>query len=151
MTFVVVSGAQRKAAAAIVRYAERLGRRVSPSVEAIARARVIRQGDPRPRFRWHAARARADAAEATLRDVEAEYDGTLSRQGDLLTRTANALRGTPPPLTSWSHHDVPERAQHAMDLLLAVKSYDDANQSDLPLGLLDSIRDVLARSQAPQA
>ncbi len=44
-----------------------------------------------------------------LAEVE-EYDATLTRQGDLLTRTVNALRGNPPPLTSWSHHDIPELA-----------------------------------------
>jgi len=44
-----------------------------------------------------------------LAEVE-EYDATLTRQGDLLTRTVNALRGNPPHLTSWSHHDIPELA-----------------------------------------
>lgn len=39
-----------------------------------------------------------------------EYGSLLTRQGDLLRRTVNALRGDPPPLTTWSHHDVPELA-----------------------------------------
>ncbi len=52
-------------------------------------------------------RAERDAA----REDASEYDGILSRQGDLLTRTANVLRGDPPALTSWSHHDIPELAQ----------------------------------------
>jgi hypothetical protein len=58
---------------------------------------------------------RVPSDEAALRaELEAEYGGILSRQGDLLTRTANALRGDPPPLTSWSHHDVPELAEQAV-------------------------------------
>lgn len=57
-----------------------------------------------PRIEWD--RERADRLQ---KEVE-EYDATLTRQGDLLTRTVNALRGNPPPLTSWSHHDIPELA-----------------------------------------
>ena len=42
------------------------------------------------------------------RDEEiAEYDAILTREGDLLTGVANALHGPPPPLVSWSHHDLP--------------------------------------------
>ena len=51
-------------------------------------------------------RERADR----LQEEVEEYDATLTRQSDLLTRTVNALRGDPPPLTSWSHHDIPELA-----------------------------------------
>ena len=57
-----------------------------------------------PRIEWD--RERADRLQ---KDVE-EYDAILTRQSDLLTRTVNALRGNPPPLTSWSHHDIPELA-----------------------------------------
>lgn len=50
---------------------------------------------------------------ATLReawsDVE-ECRALVNRQGELLTAAANALRGDPPPLTTWSHHDVAELA-----------------------------------------
>jgi hypothetical protein len=35
---------------------------------------------------------------------------TMERMADLLTRTANALRGDPGPLRRWSWHDLPERA-----------------------------------------
>ena len=57
-----------------------------------------------PRIEWD--RERADR----LQEEVEEYDAILRRQGDLLTRTVNALRGNPPPLTSWSHHDIPELA-----------------------------------------
>ena len=57
-----------------------------------------------PRIEWD--RERADR----LQEEVEEYDAILTRQGDLLTRTVNALRGNPPPLTSWSHHDIPELA-----------------------------------------
>ena len=36
------------------------------------------------------------------------------KMADLLTRTANALRGDPPPLTRWSWHDLPDRAAAAI-------------------------------------
>ena len=57
-----------------------------------------------PRIEWD--RERADR----LQEEVEEYDAILIRQGDLLIRTVNALRGNPPPLTSWSHHDIPELA-----------------------------------------
>jgi hypothetical protein len=50
------------------------------------------------------------AALAEVARLTEEYDAILTRQSDLLTRTVNALRGNPPPLTSWSHHDIPELA-----------------------------------------
>ena len=43
-----------------------------------------------------------------------EEDQLRAIMADLLTRTANALRGDPPPLTSWSWHDLPERAAAAI-------------------------------------
>ena len=53
-----------------------------------------------------------ERADRLQKDVE-EYDAILTRQSDLLTRTVNALRGNPPPLTSWSHHDIPKLAATA--------------------------------------
>lgn len=35
----------------------------------------------------------------------------ILRQSKLLRNTAEALRGTPPPNVSWSHHDLPELAR----------------------------------------
>lgn len=45
--------------------------------------------------------------------AEAE-DETRTRMADLLTRTANALRGEPEPLSAHSWHDLPERAAAAI-------------------------------------
>lgn len=55
-------------------------------------------------------RARADALRAEL----GESDAVRERLAELLKQTAVALRGEPPPLTSWSWHDVPERAAAAI-------------------------------------
>src|SRR5690606_42010700 len=38
------------------------------------------------------------------------YDRLIWRQGELLTGAINALRGDPPELTTWSHHDIAEVA-----------------------------------------
>jgi hypothetical protein len=54
--------------------------------------------------------AAVKSALAEVARLTEEYDAILTRQSDLLTRTVNALRGNPPPLTSWSHHDIPELA-----------------------------------------
>jgi len=57
---------------------------------------------------------RADEAQKTAEWlIEEETHGyglLLSRQSEQLMKTANVLRGDPPPLTQWSHHDVAERA-----------------------------------------
>ena len=58
--------------------------------------------------------------EDTNADVEelrrdlADNEALRDRMEDLLTRTANALRGAPPPLTLWSWHDLPARAAAAI-------------------------------------
>lgn len=54
-----------------------------------------------------AAMRERDEARAEIAD---EYGPLLSRQAATLTATVNALRGTPPPLTHWSHHDVADVA-----------------------------------------
>ena len=43
-----------------------------------------------------------------------EYDALIGRQGQLITDAVNALRGDPPPLTTWSHHDVADLARQAI-------------------------------------
>ena len=52
---------------------------------------------------------------AALREEAEEYAEILDKQADLLTRTVNVLRGDPPPLVSWSHHDIPDLAQEVVD------------------------------------
>ena len=63
-----------------------------------------------------------------------EEDQMRAIMADLLTRTANALRGDPPPLTAWSWHDLPERAAAAIaaiDVLQRMALELAAGQSDL--------------------
>lgn len=45
-----------------------------------------------------------------LREEVTDYVNQFGRLSDLLTRTANALKGPPPPLMSHSLHDLPEVA-----------------------------------------
>lgn len=47
-------------------------------------------------------------------DVEDEYAALTRRQAELLTGAVNALRGEPPELVMWSHHDVAELATAAV-------------------------------------
>lgn len=59
-----------------------------------------------------------EALAERLGEAEAEtdgYDRILSRQSDLLTGVANALNGPPPELTTWSHHDLPQKAAQLVD------------------------------------
>lgn len=46
-----------------------------------------------------------------------QYDRIIALQGDLLRRTVNALRGDPPHLMNWSHHDVVDLAKAAVEAL----------------------------------
>ena len=73
-----------------------------------------------PRIKWD--RERADR----LQEEVEEYDAILRRQDDLLTRTVNALRGNPPPLTSWSHHDIPELAAEKVSEIARLTAERDA-------------------------
>ena len=98
-----------------------------------------RKGSPR----IESDRERADRLQE---DVE-EYDAILRRQGDLLTRTVNALRGNPPPLTSWSHHDIPELAAEKVS---EVERLTEAYQwTDQVLTAVTAERDALAESWNP--
>lgn len=47
-----------------------------------------------------------------------EYDQLLIKHGEILRRVANALNGEPAPLTSWSHHDLGEKAEALEELTL---------------------------------
>lgn len=68
-------------------------------------------------------RARADALQAEL----TESDALRERLAELLKQTAVALRGEPPPLTSWSWHDVPERAAAAIAAIDVMQRAADIN------------------------
>ena len=72
----------------------------------VACVRVVPQKD----------RLLAEAADEIQRltDELREGDELRERLGDLLRRTAVALRGPEPPLTRWSWHDVPDRAAAAV-------------------------------------
>jgi hypothetical protein len=61
-------------------------------------------------------------ARAELAESEAEVR-LIMRQGDLLTRTANALHGGPLPNGLWSHHDLPELAQQLQDALVEERNH----------------------------
>lgn len=50
------------------------------------------------------------------REIE-ELHALNCKLSDLLTRSVNALRGNPPPLTLWSWHDLPDRIAAAMAAL----------------------------------
>jgi hypothetical protein len=116
-----------------------------------------------PRIEWD--RERADR----LQEEIEEYDAILTRQSDLLTRTVNALRGThprrvrqpdgnPPPLTSWSHHDIPKLAAEKVaevarltaerDALIAVGKRQAARLARVEAYVLDELRAALAGSEA---
>lgn len=58
-----------------------------------------------------------DRLRARVAELEAERaddDALRERMSDILKRTAIALRGQEPPLTAWSWHDLPERADAAI-------------------------------------
>ena len=53
--------------------------------------------------------AAAIAAWGKERAEAEDTDRICDRQRELLTAAANAIRGEPPELTLWSHHDIAER------------------------------------------
>lgn len=77
----------------------------------------------------------ADAEQAELREDVTASGMLIDRQSALLTGVANALRGRPPELTHWSHHDLPQRAAD-----LAAYAQHEA----------DSMADALARAEAAE-
>lgn len=56
-----------------------------------------------------------------LLDEGDEYDQLLTRTGEILTGVANALNGPPPALTTWSHHDLAEKAAALASSVQAVR------------------------------
>lgn len=46
----------------------------------------------------------------------------IDRQGQLLDRVCDALKGPPPPLTRYSFHDLPELAAQMMDELKTLRA-----------------------------
>lgn len=100
-------------------------RLVLPGVEQSTPARVCEVeieggqcGEPFDGWRWTEG---VNGEDGTLRQSCAEhaneagvmigtYEALCSRQSRLLTATVNALRGDPPSLWTWSHHDVHELA-----------------------------------------
>lgn len=61
-------------------------------------------------MRQYAEAVRAEGYEAGCDDAADEYGVTMDAMADLLHRTANALKGEPPPLWQHSWHDLPEEA-----------------------------------------
>jgi len=59
------------------------------------------------------ARHTCPACEAAARERD-DLHALCDRQADILSRVAVALRGPEPPLTRWSHHDLPERVEMIM-------------------------------------
>lgn len=69
------------------------------------------------------AQGQRDASEREI----AECDALRSKLADILTRTANALKGEPGPLQSHSWHDLPERVTAAMNALAGAMELASAN------------------------
>ena len=69
--------------------------------------------------------------ETQLSDARKEEElnaALLLKLSDLLTRTVNEIKGQPPELTQWSHHDLPDLAKELMAKLAESKvDLKDAN------------------------
>lgn len=78
---------------------------------------------------------RADALEA---DAE-ESDALRARMGRLLSDTAIALNGPEPELTSWSWHDLPQKAQAAMDALRRIAALEGFQTLDVAQGIAEEV------------
>lgn len=63
---------------------------------------------------WVLALVRPAPPALDLSEDEADADAVIQRLGDLLDRIAVAVKGPPPPLTSWSYHDLPELVEAAV-------------------------------------
>jgi len=94
--------------------------------------------------------------EATLREVddgETLYNLCVE-QAAILTEVANALRGDPPELTHWSHHDLAQRARDVMDenkrLREALKLIKVAEHKGHPIAYATAIANAMDNLGVPQ-
>ncbi len=58
-------------------------------------------------------------------------DALRDKLAGILSRTAVALRGPEPPLTSWSWHDLPERAEAAIAAIALVQAAERQRAADI--------------------
>jgi hypothetical protein len=80
---------------------------------------ILEQGQKIERLRDKLANAvmERDYAIAERDEYKCEMESAFKltqKQAKILTDTINALKGDPPELTSWSHHDVAEHARRAV-------------------------------------
>ena len=75
-------------------------------------AKYVGSGDEHAGFAWRSALDVPDlvAEVLRLREELAAQETSTCHLGDLLRATVNALKGDPPPLTTWSTHDLPDVA-----------------------------------------
>ena len=71
------------------------------------------------------------ALRAALDEEDSDCVRLVDRQGDLLTATVKALRGDPPELVWWSHHDVAELATAAVQTIARTLARADHWQFDV--------------------
>ncbi|MFM1991302.1 MAG: hypothetical protein RJA99_4259 [Pseudomonadota bacterium] len=80
-----------------------------------------------------------------------DCDRLRKRMADLLTRTAISLRGEPPPLTSWSWHDLPELAAAAIAAIdVMQKAAAHAAAAPLPDAAREAMRGAVEWLQSEQ-
>lgn len=60
-----------------------------------------------------------DDIEVLRQELRSATD-VIARQGEILTEVVNALRGSPPAGTQWSHHDAGELARDAQRKLTSI-------------------------------
>lgn len=90
----------------------------------------------------------ADCLQGVIEEARAQVE-LSERQSDLLTRAAGVLRGDPPEGVAWSHADVPQLCQDAMD---AIRDAEPLVRSLIPgtgsvVHDTDHVRDVQARME----
>lgn len=79
-----------------------------------------------------------------------EEEALRMQMADLLTRTANALRGDPGPLRRWSWHDLPERAAAAISMIdILQRSAKNLAEQAAPVVVPQDVLDALDRMCTP--